>query len=101
MNGFGGKCTIQKHITATRPGKICISKVPVASCGSICTAKRGIKAKKSVPFACLPNGRLADHYARKTRSGEAIAAELRGMEVSFTTKIKQPRHCVLKDVGSR
>ena len=96
---YARKCTIQKHIIIQKPGERCISKVPVASCGSTCTAKRGLKSEKSVPFACIPEGRLAEHYARKVQSGEAIADELRGMDVSFTTKMEQPRHCVPHLVG--
>ena len=91
---YSRKCTIQKHIIIQKPGKTCISKVPVASCGLTCIAKQGLKSEKSVPFACIPEGRLAKHYARKVQSGEAIADELRGMDVSFTTKMEQPRHCV-------
>jgi hypothetical protein len=89
-----GKCTIQKHVTVNRPGQICISKVPVALCGPVCKAEQSQKVEKVVPFTCLPEGRLAEHYARKTQAGEAIADELRGMEVSFSTKMEQPRHCV-------
>ena len=95
-----GKCTIQKHITVNRPGQICVSKVPVAFCGPTCKAEQSQTAEKIVPFTCLPEGRLAEDYARKTQAGEAIADELRAMQVSFSTKMEQPRHCVPISGGS-
>jgi len=95
-----GKCTIQKHVTVNRPGQICVSKVPVAHCGPTCKAEASQKSEKVVPFTCLPEGRLAEHYARKSQAGEAIANELRGMQISFTSKMEQPRHCIPISGGS-
>ena len=82
-----------KHIIVPRPRKLCISKVPVSVCGPTCKAEQGQKVEKMVPFVCLPEGRMAEHYARKVHAGESIP-ELMTMETSFTTKIEQPRHCV-------
>ena len=96
-----GKCTIQqKHVIFNRPGQICVSKVPIVHCGTTCKIAAGKTVEKVVSFTCLPEGRLADHYARKIQSGEAIVDELRGLEVSFSSKIEQPRHCVPISSGS-
>jgi hypothetical protein len=89
-----GKCTVHKHITIQRPGQVCISKVPVALCGTMCKAEQGQKVEKSVEFICIPEGRLAEHYMRKAQSGESLGNELRSMDASFATKMHQPRHCV-------
>jgi len=87
-----GKCTVLKHLTVKRAGELCISKVPVTQCGPSCKSERSSLVQKSVPFTCLPLGRLSDHYLRKASSG--IIPELATEQTSFSTMMAQPTHCV-------
>jgi len=94
-----GKCTLLRHLTLQRPGQMCISKVPVTQCGPSCKSEQSHQVEKSVPFTCLPLGRLAEHYMLKSQSGNTLN-ELLSMETTFTTTMKQPRHCVHSLVSS-
>ena len=94
-----GRCTILKHLTMMRPGKMCISKVPVTQCGPSCKSQESQMTVKPVPFTCLPLGRQAEHYLVKVQKGESLP-ELMHMETSFTTQMRQPSHCVHALVSS-
>jgi hypothetical protein len=56
-----GECTVRKHIVIERSGEICLSKTPCNECSSGCKVS-GELVVKTVPFVCLPPGRLADLY---------------------------------------
>lgn len=88
-----GKCTILRHIIMQQQSKICISKVPVTQCGPSCKSMSSDLVEKTVPFVCLPPGRLADNYIRKVHQGKPVE-ELKSMETAFESKMNQPRHCV-------
>merc|ERR1712002_585402 len=94
-----GRCTILRHLTMQRPGKMCFSKVPVTQCGPSCKSQGSEMTVKPVPFTCLPLGRQAEHYMAKVQSGEPMP-ELASMETSFTTEMRQPAHCVRALVSS-
>jgi len=94
-----GRCTILKHLTMMQPGKMCISKVPVTQCGPSCKSQESQMTEKSVEFTCMPRGRMAEHYMAKVQKGESIP-ELKDMEVSFETVMRQPSHCVHALVSS-
>jgi len=94
-----GRCTILRHLTMQRPGKMCFSKVPVTQCGPSCKSQGSEMTVKPVPFTCLPLGRQAEHYMTKVQSGEPMP-ELASMETSFTTQMRQPAHCVHALVSS-
>merc|ERR1712200_25948 len=81
-----GRCTILRHLTMQRPGKMCFSKVPVTQCGPSCKSQGSEMTVKPVPFTCLPLGRQAEHYMTKVQSGEPMP-ELASMETSFTTQM--------------
>jgi len=92
-----GKCSQQKHVVLVRPGsqEVCISKEPVKQCGGACRAAQPARMEaKPVGFACLPEGRLAQHYNNKAQEGKDLTGELRSMAVKFTTKLQQPSRCV-------
>merc|ERR1712126_484959 len=63
-----GRCTILRHLTMQRPGKMCFSKVPVTQCGPSCKSQGSEMPVKPVPFTCLPLGRQAEHYMNKVQS---------------------------------
>merc|ERR1712029_1026382 len=94
-----GRCTILRHLTMQRPGKMCFSKVPVTQCGPSCKSHGSEMTVKSVPFTCLPLGRQAEHYMTKVQRGEPMP-ELATMETSYTTQMRQPAHCVHALVSS-
>merc|ERR1712126_512687 len=94
-----GRCTILRHLTMQRPGKMCFSKVPVTQCGPSCKSQGSEMTVKPVPFTCLPLGRQAEHYMTKVQSGEPMP-ELASMETSYTTEMRQPAHCVHALVSS-
>jgi len=94
-----GRCTILRHLTMQRPGKMCFSKVPVTQCGPSCKSQGSEMTVKPVPFTCLPLGRQAEHYMTKVQSGEPMP-ELASMETSYTTQMRQPAHCVHALVSS-
>merc|ERR1712121_231695 len=94
-----GRCTILRHLTMQRPGKMCFSKVPVTQCGPSCKSQASAMPVKPVPFTCLPLGRQAEHYMTKVQSGEPMP-ELASMETSYTTEMRQPAHCVHAPVSS-
>jgi len=94
-----GKCTLLRHLTLLRPGQMCISKVPVTQCGPSCKSEQSQLVEKSVPFTCLPLGSLADHYLMKSQSGKPLN-ELLSMETTFSSMMRQPRHCVHALVSS-
>merc|ERR1712200_36277 len=94
-----GRCTILRHLTMQRPGKMCFSKVPVTQCGPFCKSQGSEMTVKPVPFTCLPLGRQAEHYMTKVQSGEPMP-ELASMETSYTTQMRQPAHCVHALVSS-
>merc|ERR1711862_749189 len=94
-----GRCTILRHLTMQRPGKMCFSKFPVTQCGPSCKSQGSEMTVKPVPFTCLPLGRQAEHYMTKVQSGESMP-ELASMETSYTTEMRQPAHCVHALVSS-
>merc|ERR1712114_31053 len=94
-----GRCTILRHLTMDRPGKLCISKIPVTQCGPSCKSQESKMVVKPVPFTCMPLGRQADHYMAKVKSGEPMP-ELASMETSFQAPLRQPAHCVHALVSS-
>merc|ERR1711862_921457 len=94
-----GRCTILKHLTMDRPGKMCFSKFPVTQCGPSCKSQGSEMTVKPVPFTCLPLGRQSEHYMTKVQSGESMP-ELASMETSYTSEMRQPAHCVHALVSS-
>jgi len=88
-----GKCTLLKHVIETRPGKVCLSQVPVTQCGQSCKPKNSEMTQKAVPFTCLPQGRLAEHYLGKVDLGQELP-ELAIKETSFTAQVEMPAHCI-------
>jgi hypothetical protein len=95
-----GKPTRQMHVSVERPGELCISKVPITTCGPL-GRPAGEKVKKDVPFVCIPaKTRLAEHIAHKINSGHMIGAELGSLPESFKSSMEQPRNCVSAASGS-
>merc|ERR1719391_677794 len=72
-----GKCTLLRHLVQMRPGKVCISKIPVTQCGP----------------SCQPQGRLAEHYLAKVTAGQDLP-ELATKETSFAAQVRMPAHCI-------
>ena len=52
---------------------------------------------KNVSYACIPEGRTADHYAKKANVGHDLS-ELSQLETSFDRIIEQPQFCVTPQV---
>merc|ERR1712212_1267443 len=88
-----GKCTLLRHLVQMRPGKVCISKIPVTQCGPSCKPQKSQMTEKPVPFTCLPQGRLAEHYLAKVTAGQALP-ELATKETSFAAQVRMPAHCI-------
>merc|ERR1711931_214480 len=88
-----GKCTILRHLVMLRPGKVCISKIPVTECGPSCKPHKSQMTLKPVPFTCLPLGRMAENYLEKVIKGEALP-ELTTKETSFTSEVRMPAQCI-------
>jgi len=88
-----GKCTILRHLVTLRPGKVCISKIPVTECGPSCKPHKSEMTLKPVPFTCLPLGRMAENYLEKIIKGEALP-ELTTKETSFTSEVHMPAQCI-------
>jgi len=88
-----GKCTILRHLVQTQPGKVCVSQVPITQCGPSCKPKNPGMTLKEVPFTCMPQGRLAEHYLQKVNEGHGLP-ELATKEASFTAQVRMPSHCV-------
>merc|ERR1712111_325361 len=88
-----GKCTILRHLVTLRPGKVCISKIPVTECGPSCKPHKSQMTLKPVPFTCLPLGRMAENYLEKVIKGEALP-EITTKETSFTSEVRMPAQCI-------
>jgi len=88
-----GQCTILKHAVIKRPGQICISKKPVTQCAAGCQPSHPELLEKNIPFSCLKEDRVAEHYVKKAERGERMA-ELDARKTTFETKVPQPRSCV-------
>merc|ERR1711862_1090302 len=67
-----GECTILKHAVVKRPGQICISKKPVTQCSAGCKPSHSDLLEKRIPFVCLREDRMAEHYAKKAERGEQM-----------------------------
>jgi len=89
-----GECTILKHAVVKRPGQICISKKPVTQCSAGCKPSHSDLLEKRIPFVCLREDRMAEHYAKKAERGEQMP-ELESHSSAFETRVPQPRSCVL------
>jgi len=89
-----GECTVLKHAVVKRPGQICISKKPVTQCSAGCKPSHSDLLEKRIPFVCLREDRMAEHYAKKAERGEQMP-ELESHSSAFETKVPQPRSCVL------
>lgn len=86
------QCSVLKHIVSKSSGdKVCISKIPLMHCGLGC--KAGQHVKKTVPFVCMPEGRMANYYIEKVMEGKVLR-ELYSMEESYVKEIRQVQHCV-------
>ena len=83
-----------KHAVVKRPGQICISKKPVTQCSAGCKPSHSDLLEKRIPFVCLREDRMAEHYAKKAERGEQMP-ELESHSSAFETKVPQPRSCVL------
>lgn len=88
-----GPCTILKHAVVRKPGQICISKKAVTQCAAGCQPSHAQLLEKQIPFTCLKEDRVAEHYAKKAERGERLS-ELEQRPTSFETKVPQPRSCV-------
>jgi len=88
-----GKCTILKHLVQTQAGRVCVSQVPVTQCSPSCKPKNPGMTEKDVPFTCLPQGRLAEHYLQKANEGQGLP-ELATKKTSYTAQVRMPNYCV-------
>lgn len=88
-----GPCTILKHAVIRQPGQICISKKAVTQCAAGCEPSHIPLLEKQIPFTCLKEDRVAEHYVKKAERGERLT-ELEARNTSFETKVPQPRSCV-------
>jgi len=88
-----GQFIILKHAVIRRPGQICISKKPVVQCAAGGQPSHSELLEKKIPFSCLKEDRVAEHYAKKAERGERMT-ELDARQTTFETKVPQPRSCV-------
>lgn len=85
------RCSLLKHVIVNKSNEVCISKTPLLHCGRECKAANHVE--KTVPFICLPEGRMSEYYLEKVREGK-ILKELHSMEESYTKEMKQVHHCI-------
>jgi len=88
-----GQYIILKHAVIRRPGQICISKKPIVQCAAGGQPSHAELLEKNIPFSCLKEDRVAEHYAKKAERGEKMT-ELDARQTTFETKVPQPRSCV-------
>ena len=88
-----GQCTILKYAILRRPGQICISQKPVTQCAIGCQPAHPEALNKKIPFTCLKEDRVAEHYAKKADRGHKMV-ELANRPTEFESVVPQPRACV-------
>lgn len=93
MRTQNGQCTVLKHVIVKRPGQVCISMKPVTQCSAGCQTSHDELLNKKIPFTCLPEDRVAEHYVKKANRGQRMN-ELEARPVAFEIEVPQPRSCV-------
>lgn len=93
MKTQNGQCTVLKHAVLRRANEICISKKAVTQCAAGCQPSHAQLLEKQIPFFCMKEDRVAEHYGKKAERGERLP-ELDSRPTTFETKVPQPRSCV-------
>merc|ERR1711982_303143 len=80
---FTGKCTVLKHTEAKDEShlnlhRICVSKVPITSCGPSCKSGADGYVEKEVPFVCPQAGHGYDEVIRAKITSECSCLSLKG-----------------------
>nr|ADD73552.1 vitellogenin 2 [Paracyclopina nana] len=88
-----GQCTVLKHVIVKRPNQVCISMKAVTQCSPGCQASHAELLNKKIPFTCLAEDRVAEHYVKKANRGQRMS-ELEARPLAFEIEVPQPRSCV-------
>merc|ERR1712025_1402208 len=88
LKAQNGPCTILKHAVLRRPNQVCLSKKQVTQCAAGCQPSHTQLLEKQIPFTCLKDDRVAQHYVQKAERGEKLP-ELQQRPTTFDTKVPQ------------
>jgi len=88
-----GPCTMHRHEILERSKELCFSRYPVAECGLLCQPKDQHTVDKRVSITCLDKeSRLAQHYAKKIRTGKVVP-ELANLPEAMAANLPMPISC--------
>merc|ERR1719334_1499300 len=96
---FTGKCTVLRHYILPTPSflenEMCVSQVPLPTCGPSCRPQNSEMIEKVLPFTCLnlDGGNVdAKRIERMVRRGELVP-ELEGLPTDIMHRVRMPAHC--------